>query len=253
MLARLFLLLWLLATPVRGDTPLLVFAAASLAGPLDAIAEAWDGGEEGGEVVISYAGSSILARQITAGARADVVILANRDWADHLINAGAVEPGAVQEVLGNQLALVTRPNGDGVPQNLLFPVQLSALPEGARIATGLVDAVPVGIYARQALESIGQYDALRDQLVQVENARVALALAGRGDVDAALIYRSDAQADPRVHVLALVAPELHEPIVYPAAPLATSTHPGTDGFLDHLLSPASLDVFRDAGFALVRE
>ena len=234
-----------LAMPARADGALVVFAAASLAGPLDRVAEAWDG-----EAVVSYAGSAVLARQVTAGARADLVILANTDWMDHLVEAGAVAADQVRPLLTNRLALVTRTEA-GAP--LPFPDALAGLPAEVRIATGFVEAVPVGIYARQALERVGRFDDLRDRLVQVENARLALALVARGDVEAALIYQSDAQADPRVTALAPVDAGLHDPILYPAAALLRSSHPDTAAFLDHLASDAALAVFYEAGFRPVDE
>jgi len=246
MLLRLSALLcFMLTLPARADTPLVVFAAASLAGPLDQAAELWEG-----EVTISYAGSALLARQAQAGAQADVVILANTDWMAVLVDADVVAQDAVRPMLSNQLALVVhgeRGNGGDLV------AQLDSLPDHARIATGLVEAVPVGIYARQTLQSIGRYDELRGRLVQVENARVALALVGRGDVEAALIYRSDAQADLRVQPIAWIDPGLHDPIIYPVAPLLRSEHPDTERFLAFLLADTTMAIFEEAGFEPVNE
>ena len=247
MLIRLLLALFVLAAPARADEPLVVFAASSLAGPLDAVAEAWDG-----EVVISYAGSALLARQIVSGARADVVILANTAWMDHLVTAQAVDADAVLPFLSNQLALV-RTRGRTWPRGLSFAEDLENLPEDVRVATGFVEAVPLGIYARQALESLGQFEALQPRLVQVENARLALALVGRGDVEAAIVYQSDARADPRVESIVSVSPALHDPILYVAAPLMRGTDTASADFLAHLGSADSLEVFGRAQFRVLSE
>lgn len=227
-----------LAAPLRAE-PLTVFAAASLGGALDAVAEAW-----AGEVTISYAGSATLARQIEAGAPADVVILASTDWMDHLVGAGAVEGDSVTTPLANRLVLA-------VPVDTLLPdrslrAALDHLPTDARIATGLTEAVPAGIYARQTLEALELWNDLSPRLVQTENVRVALALVARAEVAAAFVYVTDAMAEPRVAIAAHVPPGLHDPIRYPAARVSRSDHPEAAAFLDHL--SAAHAVFAQHGY-----
>lgn len=236
---RYFLGLWLLAAPLQAE-PLVVFAAASLAGPLDHVAEAWEG-----DVVVSYAGSATHARHVAAGAPADVVILANEAWMDHLDAAGAIAPNTRRAVLTNELVLAGPAPQEAAPS---LAAALDALPPGTRIATGLVEAVPVGIYARQTLETLGLYDPLAPQLVQVENARLALALVARGDVGAALIYASDAQVAPQVAVMARAEPTHHDPIIYSAAVTAQSGHPEAAVFLDHLASAYAIAEFLATGY-----
>ena len=137
---RLVLLSWLLCVtltaPVRAES-VLVFAAASLAGPLDEIAQAW-AAETGHDVVLSYAGSSSLARQIEAGAPADVVILASNEWMDHLAATDALRPGTRQTLLTNSLVWIG-PSHINDPITLL---DLQEYPVPSRIALALTDAVP---------------------------------------------------------------------------------------------------------------
>lgn len=215
----------------------MVFAAASLAGALDEVAQAFEG-----EVTLSYAGSATLARQADAGAPADLVILANRAWMDHLAGRGTIRGEAV-DVISNRLVLVlpsaaTRTPVDGDP--------LAGL---SRIATGFTEAVPLGIYTRQALQSLELWDRARPLLVETENARLALALVARGDVDAGFVYRSDAMADPRVRVAVHIAADTHGPIRYPAAITTRAQNPdAAQAFLDHLTEPAAQAIFAAHGY-----
>ena len=232
MLLALFLLL---SAPLRAET-LVVFAAASLGGALDEVADGFEG-----EVTLSYAGSASLARQVAAGAPADVVILANTAWMDHLAEAGAIV-GDPRDILSNRLVLIV-PQGQLRETNPADP--LAGL---GRIATGFTEAVPVGIYARQALENLQLWETARARLVETENARLALALVARGDVEGGIVYRSDAVQEPRVAVQAELSPDLHAPIRYPAAVTARSRNTNAGAFLDLLLSPAAQAIFAAHGY-----
>ncbi|MEM1272257.1 MAG: molybdate ABC transporter substrate-binding protein [Pseudomonadota bacterium] len=243
MVVRLSVFLLCLAGPLRAEAPLLVFAASSLAGPLNDIAALWDE-----PVTLSFAGSATLARQVEAGAPADVVILANTAWMDHLVSVDRVAADMPRAVIGNRLVLAGRTvveDGQLPPD---FERAMGELAPTARIATGLTDAVPVGIYARQALQKIGQWDSIRTRLVETENARLALALVARGDVPNALVYRSDVAADPRVGILAEVPPEMHDPIRYVIAPVRGRDHSDAQQFIDFLFTPDARAIFEHAQF-----
>ncbi|MBF9032790.1 molybdate ABC transporter substrate-binding protein [Rhodobacterales bacterium HKCCE2091] len=229
--------------PLRAE-PVVVFAAASLGGALDEAAAAWDG-----EVTISYAGSATLARQVEAGAPADVILLANADWMDHLAATGAIDTGSRRDLLGNALVLVG-PEGTAPAPDIA--AALAALDPDARVATGFLDSVPAGIYARQSLDAAELLDTFLPRIVQVENVRLALALAARNDVAAAFVYRSDAMAEPRVAVIAEVPAENHDPITYPAAITARSGNPDAAAFLDHLSGDAAAEIFARHGFEVLR-
>ncbi|MEO0402108.1 MAG: molybdate ABC transporter substrate-binding protein [Pseudomonadota bacterium] len=222
-----------LALAAQG-APLRIFAAASLQGPLDQVAQEWRAG-----TAISYGGSGALARQISLGAPADIVILANADWADWLVDNGHVA-GPARAVISNTLVVVgpsgaaplTAPNG----ANLL--VRLA----GGRLAMGQHMSVPAGIYGRAWLETIGAWATLRPHLAETENVRAALALVARGETPLGLVYASDAAASRNVSVLWAVPATAHPPIRYPALALT----PDGAAFLDHLMTRT--DVFVAAGF-----
>ncbi len=231
----------LLTRPVAAaaDT-ILVFAAASLRQGLEAALEMWPGAG----VTVSYAGTATLARQIEAGAPADLFFAANTDWADYLDARGAFAAPPVP-VLGNRLVLAGRAD-EITPRGI--EDALASLPEDARIATGFTGAVPVGIYARQTLEALGLWDSFAPRLVQTENTRIAAALTARGEVARALIYASDVTADPALAVEAPVPPDLHDPIIYPLAVTARGPHPDRAALAAYLASPPALEQFRAQGF-----
>ena len=231
-----------LASETKADI-LTIAAAASLRGALDEIAELW-----GDDTAISYASSAALARQIEAGAPFDVFVSANSAWMAYLRDRGAIVDDTIVEIAGNSLVVVTAQDGSAAPAEP-WPEMLDTLPADGRIAVGLTQAVPAGIYARQALEAAGRYTSLEARLVQVDNVRLALRLAARGDTAAAIVYISDALADPDVRLLARVPSHTHDPIVYPAARSANSDNPSADNFLAFLTGPSAQAVLRRHGFA----
>ena len=221
-----------LAAPAIAQGPLRVFAAASLKPPLDEIAAAWDG-----PVALSYAGSGTVARQVAAGAPADVVVLAAVDWMDWLMERAALGPRRI--VARNALAFA---GAAGAPPMDLTPDALTARLGEGRLAMGDPLSVPAGRYGEEALRSLGLWDAARSRLLLTENVRAALAYVARGDVPLGLVYRSDA-ADPGVAVVAGVPADAHAPILYPGAasargePFLNAVAGGRDVFAAHGFGP----------------
>ncbi|WP_415403786.1 molybdate ABC transporter substrate-binding protein [Tateyamaria sp. SN3-11] len=232
----LALVVWaLVAATATYGAPLRVFAAASLQGPLDAVAAVWDE-----DVTISYAGSGTIARQISLGAPADVVILANVDWADWLVSQGHVA-GPATTVISNRLVVVA-PAGQPVLARADAENLLARL-EGGRLAMGQHMSVPAGIYAQRWLADITAWDALRPHLAETENVRAALALVARGEAPLGIVYASDAQASAAVDVVWDVPSAAHPPIQYPGLSLT----PEGAAFLEHVTTQT--EAFVAAGFA----
>ena len=212
-----------------------VFAAASLQGPLERISDTWDA-----PVTISFAGSGTIARQISLGAPADVVMLASTDWMDWLADRGHLADRPVN-ITSNQLVLIG-PMG-GVPLPGLDADTLTDRLGDGRLAMGHHQAVPAGVYGAAWLRTIGAWDSLRPRLAETENVRAALALVSRGEAPLGLVYASDAQADPGVAILYTVPPGTHPTILYPAAAVTARGQP----FVEHLR--AQRHRFAEAGFA----
>ncbi|MBR9842755.1 MAG: molybdate ABC transporter substrate-binding protein [Rhodobacteraceae bacterium] len=224
--------------PGMAGAEVTVFAASSLKTALDEVVTLW----EGERVLVSYGGSSALARQILAGAPADVYISANVGWMDAVEEAGLVQEGTRRDLLGNDLVLVASEPGE---------VALSAEVLGARLKEGplamaMADAVPAGIYGKQALVSLGLWEAVAPQVAQAANVRAALALVALGEAPLGIVYASDAVAEARVHVAARFPQESHDPIIYPVA--AVSDVEGAEALLDFLSGAQARAVFERNGF-----
>ena len=205
----------------------MIFAASSLKPALDALFADQD-------VALNYAGSGLLARQIGAGAPAGVFISANPAWMDQI--EGLTVPGTRRDLLGNRLVLVGQER-----------VALADIPEGTPIVTGLVQAVPLGQYARQAMDALGVWERLSPSLVQVENARLATALVARGEVPFGIVYATDAMGSENVEVIAELPASAHAPIRYPMALIEARTQP----LYDKLLSAEAAEVFTAHGFEVL--
>jgi len=222
--------------------PLVIFAAASLQGPLDEAVDQWEAGT-GGEAVISYAGTSALARQIDAGAPADLFISASADWMDWLEAEGGIVPESRVDLLGNALVIVGR--GDPVEPLDALPARLG----DGLIALALTQSVPAGIYARAALEALGLWEPLAGRIVETDNVRGALILADLGEAEMAVVYRSDATAAPDLAILATLPEDTHPPIVYPGAIIAkTASAEAAASLLEWLQGEAAAAIFGAAGF-----
>lgn len=237
----------------RGEAPrdarrLTVFAAASTT---DVVQEAGRRFEarSGIEIVLSFDASSKLAKQIRAGAPADVYLSASRAWMDDVAAAGAVRAGTRQDLLANRLALAA-------PAGAAFEIEFAPgfdftgrLPNVRRIAVGDPAYVPAGRYARQALEALGWWAELRPLLVPAMDVRAALRLVEIGEADAGIVYATDAGRSDRVVVVAVFPEALHEPIHYPIA-LCTDS-PAGEAFVAFLRSDEMRRVFEDAGFRVL--
>nr|WP_323768432.1 molybdate ABC transporter substrate-binding protein [Antarctobacter sp.] len=239
---RGMLLLGLLARPAMAE-PVTVFAAASLKTALDEVADGY-----GGEVVLSYAGSSALARQVQLGAPADVVFLANTDWMDFLQSGGLIASGTRVDLLGNRLVLA---GPMGATHVEIGPdLDLMGLLGEGRLAMALVEAVPAGIYGKAALESLGLWASVESRVAQADNVRAALALVSLGQVPLGIVYATDAQADPQVDALAFFPEDSHPPIRYPVAAVAGREDVAA-AFLTYLQGPEARTTFQAHGFAVL--
>ena len=199
--------------PAPAQERVVVFAAASLRNALDDALEAY----KGPKPVVSYAGSSSLARQIERGAPAAIFISADRDWMDYLERHGRLVAGTKSDLLGNRLVLIA-PASSGLQVRIARGMPLARwLGKNGRLAMGNPDYVPAGKYAKAALESLGVWHSVRARIAATGNVRLALALVARGEAPLGVVYATDAREEPKVRVVGGFAPSLHPPIVYPVA------------------------------------
>lgn len=222
-----------------------VFAAASLTDALGEIGRAW-ASAAAPRVAFNFAASNDLARQIRAGAPADVFVSADSAQMDALQQAGLVRAEARVELLSNLLVVV-------VPRDAGFtPASASDLRRVRRLALADPEAVPAGVYARQWLERLGLWAELRERVVPALDVRAALAAVAGGHAEAGIVYRTDAALSSRVTVALTIPREAGPKIIYVAAPLAASKHAATAAaFVRHLRSTPAARVFERHGFLVL--
>lgn len=228
---------WALGAPVH------VLAASSLTEVLPAMAEAHQRAG-GGPVTFTFDGSSRLARQIEAGAPADLFFSADQAWMDWLADRAAIDPSTRVDLVRNALVVVVPASGQAP-----HPTSIAALASVARIGIAS-EHVPAGRYAREALATT--WTSLEPRIIGADDVRTALAWVARGEVDAGVVYATDARVEPRVTVAFSLDPATHTPIVLPAARLVRA--PESDAalaFLQYCRSPAGQEIFGRFGFLSV--
>ena len=256
-LARVLLigLVWA-SLAVRGEAlaqsrDVVVFAAASLKNALDDAAAAWMR-DSGRRVVLSYAASNALARQIEAGAPADIFFSADLDWMDYASSKGLIQPETRVSLLGNSLVLIA-PKGSSTQIALKPGLDLASFLGSNRMVMGHVNAVPAGKYGKAALEHLGAWAGVRDRIAQTENVRAALLLVSRGEAPLGIVYRTDALSDPNVTIVATFPEGSHPPIVYPVALTKDSSNPDAAQFMAFLRSDKARPFFEKQGFTLLNK
>lgn len=240
----------LLATPARAAADeVLVFAAASLTDALSRVAEAWRA-ETGHVATMSYAGASALARQIQEGAPADVFMSSSVDWMDAVEASGDLREGTRRDILGNTLVLIAH-GRDAAPVTIDENLDLAGLLGGERLSMSLVEAVPSGIYGRQALTSLGLWESVAPLVAQSDNVRAALAFVALGEAPLGIVYATDAAVEDDVSIIGTFPQGSHDPIVYPAAITAQSESPVAAAFLAFLVSDTARPIWEEFGFTVL--
>jgi molybdate transport system substrate-binding protein len=226
-----------------------VFAAASLKNALDDIAAKWQH-DSGKHVVISYAASSALAKQIEAAAPADIFVSADLAWMDYLQQRNLIVLASRRDLLGNTLVLIAPKNSD-VAVTIAPGFPLAALLGDGHLAMADPTSVPAGKYGKAALEKLGVWSAVENRVAAAENVRAALLLVARGEAPLGIVYKTDAAVEPGVKIVATFPADTLPPIVYPIALTATSTNPDAAAFTAYLSSPAARPLFENQGFTVL--
>jgi molybdate transport system substrate-binding protein len=231
------------------DKTLTVFAAASMKNALDDINAAY-AAKTGVKTTVSYAASSALARQIEQGAPADVFISADTDWMDYAIGKKNINEPTRVNLLGNSIVLIA-PKDSKIGNVTIGPgFDLAKLAGDGRIATGDVRAVPVGKYAKAALEKLGAWTAAAPKFAMAENVRAALTLVGRGEAPLGIVYETDAKVEPNVKIVARFPEDSHPPIVYPVA-LTANAKPDAAKYIAFMRSSLAKTIFETYGFTFL--
>jgi len=231
------------------DKTITVFAAASMKNALDDVDAAFTK-QSGVKVVASYDASSALMKQIEAGAPADVFVSADLKWMDYGSEKKLIMDDTRVNLLGNVLVLIAAKDSKIDHVDIKPGFDLAKLAGDGRIATGDVKAVPVGLYAKAALEKLGVWSAVEPKMAMTANVRAALVLVARGEAPLGIVYSTDAKVEPGVKVVGTFPDSSHDPIVYPVA-ATVHAKPEAAQYLAFLRSAAAKSVFEAYGFAVL--
>jgi molybdate transport system substrate-binding protein len=229
--------------------PLTVFAAASLTDALKEVSDAYTKAT-GVPMRLSFAASSALARQIEAGAQADIFFSADTDWVDYLQSRSLLDSATRTDILGNRLVLIA-PVDSKVNLHIAPNFPIAAALGKSRLATGDPDSVPVGRYARSALTTLGVWSDVADRVVRADNVRVALAYVARGEAALGIVYETDAMIEKKVRVVDTFPANAHLPIIYPLA-LTRNAAPAAKDFAAYIAGKDAANIFKKYGFSSLR-
>lgn len=221
----------------------MIFAAASTTDAINEATKAFEA-ESGIKVIASFAGSSVLAKQVVAGAPADLYLSANVRWMDYAEQNGGIVANTRKRLLGNRLVLITQK--DAPTLNL---GSLTGYLADQRLAMGDTDHVPAGMYGRMALEELGLWKGLRSRVIQMPNVRSALTLVNRGEAAAGIVYATDAPIAANT-TIALTFPAFsYPPIIYPIAlTIEGAKNQAAHRFLEFLTGEKAHALFSRYGF-----
>jgi molybdate transport system substrate-binding protein len=231
------------------DKSITVFAAASMKNALDDVNAAFTK-KTGVKVTASYAASSALMKQIESGAPADVFVSADLEWMDYGSQKKLIKDDTRVSLLGNRLVLIAPKDSKVDAGTLSSTTDLARLAGDGRIATGDVKAVPVGKYAKAALEKLGLWASVEPKMAMAENVRAALVLVARGEAPLGIVYETDAKVEPNVKIVGAFPADSHPPIVYPVALTATAKADAAP-YPAFLRSQAAKTIFETYGFTFL--
>ena len=224
---------------------IVVFGAASLTNVLQDIGTEYRR-QTGQEVVFSFAASSVLARQIEAGTRADVFVSADEEWMDYLQSRKLIDAKTRHDIVMNRLVLIA-PASSNVTLKIAPHFALAAALGKERLATGDPATVPVGRYARAALTNLGVWSEIAGRIAPAEDVRSALAFVTRGETPLGIVYETDALVEKRVRIVDTFPEDSHAPITYPVALTATAKA-GAGRLVGYMKGPAGREAFARYGF-----
>ena len=226
-----------------------IFAAASLKNAIDD-ANAVFARQTGIRVVVSYAATPALVKQIEQGAPADVFLSADLQWMDYAAGKKLIQADTRVNLLGNKLVLIAAKDSKLDNMVIAQGFDIARLAGNGRIAVADVKAVPAGRYAKTALESLDAWSAAEGKLAQAENVRAALAFVSRGEAPIGIVYATDAKIEPGVKIIGTFPDGSHPPVTYPVA-ATVNAKPEAARYLDVLRTPTVRSIFETHGFSFL--
>lgn len=234
----------LTSTHLLAAEKLRVYAASSMTNAVNLLVEEFEK-DHSVDVIPVYASTSSLVRQIERGAPADIFISANEKWMTHLVDRKLVSSDNVTNLCKNELVLIS-PKDTSVTLDLSQGNQWAKLLTNERLAVGNTMSVPAGIYAKEALETLGVWDDVKTRLAPSNNVRMALALVERSEAKLGIVYKTDALLSKEVNLVSMFPSDLHTPIRYPVAKLNDKVV--AEEFYTFLKSEKAKDILNSFGF-----
>lgn len=229
-------------------TVLTVSAAASLQDALGEIKKLFENKYSTVGVTYNFGSSGTLAQQISHGAPVDVFFSAAEDKFDHLVKKGLIDQKNNIDLLGNELVLIVPKEADGSIQSF------TSLADAEKIAIGMPQTVPAGQYAKETLQHLHIWSKIEEKVIYAKDVRQVLTYVETGNVDAGIVYKTDAVVSSKVQAAATADDESHTPIVYPAGVILKSAHPAEAKlFYQYLQSAEAAKVFEKYGFKGLNE
>ena len=239
-----------IASPAAVAANVTVFAAASLKESMDAQARRFEAAT-GNKVIVSYGASNALAKQIEAGAPADVYISADLQWMDYLDQRRLLKPSTRSNLLDNRLVLIA-PAASTSTLKIAPNFPLASALGSDKLAMANPDSVPAGKYGKSALEHLGVWKSVESRVARAETVRAALALVSRGEAPFGIVYKTDAMADKGVKVVDAFPADSYPPIVYPIAVVANAKSTAAKALVEYLRSAPARPVWEKYGFTLAQ-
>lgn len=197
------------------------------------------------EITLNLGGSGSLAQQIQQGAPVDLFISANENWMDTLETDGLLLENTRVKVTGNQLVLISNQTDIEAAESL--ETQLTS--SNKQLAIGNPESVPAGAYTKEALQNIGIWDDLQEQIILAKDVRQVLTYVETGNVTYGFVYASDAKNSSDSTILTTIPNDLHEAVTYPGAILEATHYPKeAENFLTFLSSTEAQEIFKKYGF-----
>lgn len=245
-IAGLVCVFWLSGS-AWGSEKVTVYAASSLTNALQDIARQYQQ-QQPGKIAFSFASSSTLARQIEQGAPADIFVSADQRWMNYLDQRGKIEKPSRYVLTGNTLVLIAPADSQTPIIDINPQTKWETLLKGQRLAIGDPAYVPAGIYAREALQHAGGWNAIAGELAPANSVRAALALVERGETPFGIVYGSDAVVSQKVRVVGIFPASSFSAIEYPAAIIKGRGRAEVHEFLKYMRGEEAKRILQHYGF-----
>ena len=205
----------LLTSPILHAEKVKIYAAASLTNAITDISRLYEQQHRDIQIVPVFAASSVLAKQIAAGASSDIFFSADLEWMHNLLKKQKISIGQIRPLLLNELVLISpiqKKNHFKMSADFNFAKAFQGY-----LCTGQMESVPAGKYAQQSLTRLGWLNPLRGRIVGTDSVRSTLAFVERGECQVGIVYRTDALMSKKVKISGVFPASTHRPIVYPIA------------------------------------